>query len=193
MEDSIAKCLTQIHKGEPGAEARLPDAIYEHLRKMAGNRMRRERNDHTLQPTALVNEVWLKLVRAARMPEVADNEHFYGICGRIMRNVLVDHARHVGPGTVGLELAPGLSVSGHRSEELLALDAALDRLARFDTRGAQVIELIFFLGFTRKEAAGTLKTSERTVKRDYATCMAWLRNELRNELRREPAVAGALP
>jgi RNA polymerase sigma factor (TIGR02999 family) len=147
--------------------------------------MRRERDDHTLQPTALANEVWLRLIQTARCVEWQDSEHFYATCGRIMRNILIDYARRRKMERVDLEMAPGIVINEHRSEELIALDAALDRLARFDPRGAKVVELISFGGLTYKEVAGALGISDRTVKRDYAACRAWLRHELRYELRKQ--------
>jgi RNA polymerase sigma factor (TIGR02999 family) len=186
MEDSITICLRQIKLGHADAEARLLHLVYSHLRKMAGQRMRRERPDHTLQPTALANEVWLKLIHTVKGVDWQDSDHFYATCGRIMRNILIDYARRRRIEKIDIEFVPGIAITEQRSDELLALDAALDRLARFDPRGAQVIELISFAGFTRPEVAAALGTSERTVKRDYAACRAWLRSELGNQIP-EPA------
>jgi RNA polymerase sigma-70 factor, ECF subfamily len=174
-EEGITCCLRQVQRGEAGAEERLLELVYGQLRKMAGKKMRRERIDHTLQPTALANEVWLKLVRSAKEHEWKDTSHFYATCGCVMRNVLVDYARRKKYEKVDVELLPGLAISEQRSEEVLALDAALNRLSEFDPRGAQVVELIAFGGLTRTEAADTLGISERTVKRDYATCRLWLK------------------
>lgn len=190
--EEISTCLREIHLGRPGAEARLLDRVYDHLRTMAGQRMRRERDDHTLQPTALANEAWLRLIQMARRADWAGNRHFYATCGRIMRNILIDYARRRKIEKVDLEMAPGIAINGRRSEELLELDAALDRLAGFDSRGAKVVELIFFGGLTYKEVAAVLKVSERTVKRDFAACRAWLRCELRKGLAHQASAAAAL-
>src|SRR5262249_20680631 len=93
MQDGVTNCLRQIQRGHAGAENRLLDLVYDHLRHMAGQRMRTERSDHTLQPTALANEVWLNLVRSVRGVEWKDSHHFFATCGRIMRNILIDYAR----------------------------------------------------------------------------------------------------
>ena len=146
---------------------------------MAGQRLRRERADHTLEPAALANEVWLKLVRTAKGFEWKDSHHFFAACGRIMRNILIDHARRQQGEKISLEFVAGISINEGTAADLLALDSALERLGRFDPRGAKVLELITFAGFTQKEVAETLGISERTVKRDYAACRVWLREELR--------------
>jgi len=145
--------------------------------------MCRERDDHTLQPTALANEAWLRLIQTARRVDWRDCEHFYATCGRIMRNILIDYARRHKIEKVDLEMAPGIAINDQRSEELLALDVALDRLAGFDARGARVVELIFFGGLTYPEVAGVLGISERTVKRDYSACRTWLRHALQRQPR----------
>jgi RNA polymerase sigma factor (TIGR02999 family) len=182
MEDSITGCLRQIQLGQTHAEARLLDLVYNHLRKMAGQRLRRERIDHTLQPTALANEVCLKLIRGTKGIDWKDCDHFYATCGQMMRNILIDYARRRKFEKVDLEFAPGIAITERRSDELLALDAALDRLAQFDPRGAQVIELISFTGMTQKEVAEALHLSERTVKRDFAAGRTWLKKQLGNQL-----------
>jgi RNA polymerase sigma-70 factor (ECF subfamily) len=178
--EGITRCLKQVQLGEEGAEERLLILVYNQLRKMAGQRMRKERIDHTLQPTALANEVWLKLVRTARGTAWIDSNHFYATCGRIMRNLLVDSARKRKYEKVDVELVPGVAITEQRSEELLALDAAFERLAKFDPRGARVVELIAIVGLTQQETAEVLGMSDRTVKRDYAACRMWLRDQLRS-------------
>src|SRR5438874_2549067 len=153
---SITRCLRQIQSGQRGAEDRLLDLVYNQLRRMAGQRMRYERRDHTLQPTALANEVYLKLIGAARSIEWKDSAHFYATCAWAMRNILIDHARKRTGQQGRVELLPGIALTVERSMEFIALDDSLVRLARFDSRGAQVIELTFFLGLTQKEAAEVL-------------------------------------
>jgi RNA polymerase sigma factor (TIGR02999 family) len=179
-EDGITCCLKQVQLGEQGAEERLLTLVYNQLRKMAGQRMRKERSDHTLQPTALANEVWIKLIRTARGTAWIDSNHFYATCGRIMRNLLVDSARKRKYEKVDVELVPGVAITEQRSEELLALDAAFDRLAKFDPRGARVVELIAIVGLTQQETAQLLGISDRTVKRDYTACRMWLRDQLKS-------------
>ncbi len=179
-QEGITCCLKQVQLGEQGAEERLLTLVYNQLRKMAGQRMRKERIDHTLQPTALANEVWIKLIRTARGTAWIDSNHFYATCGRIMRNLLVDSARKRKYEKVDVELVPGVAITEQRSEELLALDAAFERLARFDPRGAQVVELIAIVGLTQQETAQVLGMSDRTVKRDYAACRMWLRDQLKS-------------
>ena len=176
--DSITRCLRQVQLGQTGAEDRLLELVYAHLRRMAGQRMRRERTDHTLQPTALANEVYLRLVRSVKDVEWKDSDHFYATCGRVMRNVLVDYARRRKYEKVDIEFFPGVAITEQRSEELLALDQCLDRLAEVDPRGARVVELMSFEGLTQNEVAEALEISERTVKRDYTACRAWLRAEM---------------
>jgi RNA polymerase sigma factor (TIGR02999 family) len=154
--------------------------------------MRKERIDHTLQPTALANEVWLKLIRTARDTPWIDSNHFYATCGRIMRNILVDAARKRKFEKVDVELVPGVAITEQRSEELLALDVVFERLAKFDPRGAKVVELIAIVGLTQQETAQVLGISDRTVKRDYAACRMWLRDQLRSRAERPAANAAAV-
>jgi RNA polymerase sigma factor (TIGR02999 family) len=190
-QDGITCCLKQLQLGEAGAEERLLTLVYNQLRKMAGQRMRRERIDHTLQATALANEVWVKLARTARGTNWVDSNHFFATCGRIMRNLLVDSARRRKFEKVDVELLPGVLITEQRSEELLALDAAFERLARFDPRGARVVELIAIVGLTQQETARVLGMSDRTVKRDYAACRMWLRDQLKSS--RAPTAPPAQP
>ena len=195
---SVTRCLAEVRQRRPGAEDRLLDLVYKNLRRMAGQKMRRERLDHTLQPTALSNEVYLKLLRTVREIEWKDSAHFYGICGRMMRNILVDHARRHDVEKRDVELFPGVAITYQRSEGLLSLDRSLDRLARFDPRGATAVELTYFLGFTQKEVALELKLAVRTVKRDLSACLKWLRADMGgnffdpgNEAARGPAAQGS--
>jgi RNA polymerase sigma factor (TIGR02999 family) len=191
-EEGITRCLKRVEGGEAGVEERLLTLVYNQLRKMAGQRMRKERIDHTLQPTALANEVWLKLIRTARDTPWIDSNHFYATCGRIMRNILVDAARRRKFEKVDVELVPGVAITEQRSEELLALDVAFERLAKFDPRGAKVVELIAIVGLTQQETAQVLGISDRTVKRDYAACRMWLRDQLRSRAERPAANAAAV-
>lgn len=177
-ELSLTVCLRAVRARQPGAEERLFEIVYGQLRRMAGQRMRRERPDHTLQPTALANEVVLRLIHAARSVDWKDSAHFYATCAQTMRHILIDHARKNKYLKGKVELFPGIAISERKSEELLAMDDSLAKLARLDPRGAQVIEMTVFLGLTRKEAAETLGVNERTIKRDYAACLAFLRKDM---------------
>jgi RNA polymerase sigma factor (TIGR02999 family) len=177
---SLTCCLRAVRAHEPGAEERLLSIVYTRLRQMAGARMRRERPDHTLQPTALVNEVYLRLIHGAKSPEWKDSDHFYSSCARKMRQILVDHARKSIHLKCRVELFPGVAFSEQRSEKLLALDASLEKLARMDPRGATVVDMTEFLGLTNREVAEVLRVSERTIKRDYAGSVKFLRADMAN-------------
>lgn len=174
----VTLCLNEMQRGVAGSEERLLQLVYQQLRRIAGQKMRRERIDHTLQPTALANEVYLKLKRTIRETDWRDRAHFYNTCSRMMRNILVDHARHRQPERDDVAFVPELALTVQRSEELLALDRSLDRLAKFDPRGAQTIELTQILGLRQEEVAASLNTSVRTVKRDIRSCLKWLRADM---------------
>ncbi len=177
-DQNVTRCLRELRDRIPGAEDRLIQLVYERLRKMAGNRMRMERRDHTLQATALVNEVCLRLMRAAGTIDWRDSDHFYATCARMMRNILIDYARKKKAAGVEVELLPGVALTLQRSEYLIAFDESLDRLARFDARGAKIIELKVILGMTEAEIAESLGVSVRTVKRDFSACRAWIRADM---------------
>jgi RNA polymerase sigma factor (TIGR02999 family) len=156
--------------------------IYKQLRAMAGNRMRRERPGHTLQPTELVHEVYLRLTRQ-RLSTWKDRAHFFAVAAIVMRQVLVDHARarHAlrrGGGATPIELTGEIPVAAQDSGRLLALDEALSRLAKMDPRQSRIVELRFFGGLTEEEIAGLLGISVRTVKRDWSLARAWLHAEV---------------
>jgi RNA polymerase sigma factor (TIGR02999 family) len=146
--------------------------------------MRRERADHTLQVTALINEAFLKLTDARKL-QWHDRAHFLGITARLMRRVLVDHARargyeKRGGGLKKVALDEGVAVSPELALNVLALDRALEKLASLDPRRARVIELRFFGGLSADEAAEVLHVSADTVKRDWRLARAWLAKELRS-------------
>jgi RNA polymerase sigma factor (TIGR02999 family) len=168
--------------GNPGATDRLVEALYPELRKVARALMRRERPDHTLQPTALVGEVFLRLVDQTRI-EWRDRAHFLGVAARVMRQVLVDHARRRAAGKrgAGVRRVAFDESLGHglpKDVEILALHEALTRLSEIDPRGAQVVELRVFGGSTVEEIARTLGVSKRTVDDDWAVARMWLAREL---------------
>jgi RNA polymerase sigma factor (TIGR02999 family) len=177
----ITQLLKQLSDGDREAEARLVPLVYDQLRRLAGRYMRLERPDHTLQPTALVHEAYLKLIQQRRVGW-QNRAHFYGVAARLMRRILVDHAREVRASKRGggrkVPLDSALVYSEEKPDELLALDEALNRLAEQAPRQARVVELRFFAGCAEEEIAIILGTATRTVKRDWSVARAWLYAEL---------------
>jgi RNA polymerase sigma-70 factor (ECF subfamily) len=179
----VTRLLAQISNGNAEAEAKLVPLIYDHLHRLAASYMRGERPDHTLQATGLVNEAYLRLV-SQEATEWRDRTHFFGIAARLMRQILVEHARarHAakrgGTDQMFLSLDEERNVSSPKSRELLRLDDALHCLERIDPQQARIVELRFFGGLTVEETAEVLGISPRTVKRDWAVARAWLHGEL---------------
>ncbi|MGD9902089.1 MAG: ECF-type sigma factor [Vicinamibacterales bacterium] len=162
--------------------AQLTDLMYPELKRIARALMRRERGGHTLQPTAVLHEAFVRLVGQADV-QWQDRSHFLGVATRAMRQVLVDHARrrHAakrGSDGVRVTLDEGLVAGGSPSLDLLALDQALDRYAQLDPRGARVAELRVFGGLTVAETAAHLGVSARTVDGDWSVARMWLAREL---------------
>ena len=173
----VTQLLERWTGGEPGALDALMPVVYGELRKIADAYLRRERTGHTLQPTALVHEAWLRLVKTDD-PSFAHRRQFFALAAQMMRRILVDHARGVnadkrGGGAVRTTLAavPGVS---DRTLELIALDDALEQLARVSPRQARVIDLRYFAGLGVDEMAAVLGVSAATVSRDQKTAEAWL-------------------
>jgi len=178
----VTSLLLAWRGGDETALAKLTPLVHEELRRLARHYMRRERPDHTLQPTALVNEAYLRLVDAHQV-HWQDRHHFYGVTARLMRQVLVDFARSRGYQKRGgdahrVELDPSSALVEPRSEGLLALDDAISALTEVDARKAQVVELRFFGGLSVDETADILHVSPDTVKRDWRLARAWLRRAL---------------
>ena len=179
----ITGILLDLRVGStPAAIDRLADAVYPELHRLASQLMRRERGGHTLQPTALVNEAFVKLVDATRI-DWQDRVHFLGIAARVMRRILVDHARWHAAAKRGQDpqrvtFAEHLGQGAAPSMEVLALHDALERLEALDPRGAQVVELRFFGGLTVEETARVLGVSKRTVDNDWSMARMWLAREL---------------
>ncbi len=179
---AVTALLGRVRNGDADAEARLFPLVYADLRRAAEHLMRRERDGHTLQPTDLVHEGYLKLM-GGQVGAAADRQHFVAIAARAMRQVLVDHARKHGSAKRGAGVATvrisnvdaGLDVD---MEELVALDDALRRLGEKNPRLPKVVELRFFAGLNEEEIAATLGVTTRTVQRDWATARAWLHKEL---------------
>ena len=179
----ISALLAGAKAGDRTCESRLYELVYGELKRMAAAQLRNERADHTLQPSALVNEAYLRLLGPARIGW--DNRaHFFKTASGVMRHILVDHARarraHKRDGRLQrVELESDTAVFADADiDRLLAVDAALRRLAEWDERQAKVVELRYFSGFDVEETAGILGVSAKTVKRDWSMARAWLQTQL---------------
>jgi len=177
----VTRLLSEAANGDDGARERLIQLLYPELRRRAAAYMRRERPDHTLQATALVNEVYLKL-----LPQRVDwqnRSHFLGVATGQMRRILVDYARKRKAARRGSErkvqLDDAIAMAAEEPAELIAVHESLERLAEEHGRQAQVVELRFFGGLTEEETAKMLGISVETVKRDWRFSKAWLANRLR--------------
>ena len=182
VDADITQLLHQWSGGRDEAFCELLSVAYNRLRLMARGCMRRERPDHTLQPTALVAELYLRLA-GAKLAGWKDREHFYSFCARAMRWILTDHARARARGKRGtgrmLPLTEDIRWLGERDEDAFDLDRALSRLEEIDSRKAKILEVRVYLGCTADETAGVLKLSKATVDRDMRLACAWLCRELR--------------
>ncbi len=179
---STTQCLAALADGDDSAAAQLMPMVYDELRAMADSHLRREPSGHTLQPTALVHEAFLKLVDQTEV-KFQGRVHFLAICAQAMRRILVDHARGKARdkrsgGRQRVELNDELMISLDRSEDLLALEEALERLAQLDARHAAIVEMRFFGGMTEEQIAEHLHITDRTVRREWTMIRAWLRREL---------------
>lgn len=178
----VATLLRDVVGKRPGAETALLEVVYGELRSIAGSFFKTQRADHTLQPTALVHEAFLKLMGGGS-GSYENRAHFIGVAAKAMRQVLIDHARHKRSAKLGGDLGR-MSLSGvvidENRPEIDALDVheLLDRLTKIDERQARVVELRFFAGLTVPEAALVLGVSDRTVELDWRLARAWLRREL---------------
>jgi RNA polymerase sigma-70 factor (ECF subfamily) len=181
----VTDLLLQLRKGDPEAEAKLVPLVYAELRRLARHYLSAERQGHTLQPTALVHEAYLRLTK---LKQIAwqNRGHFFAVSATIMRRVLVDHARSIRTHKRGLgwdivSLNEATLPRGYWAPEILALDEALTRLALLDLRQAKIVELRFFGGMNEGETATALGLSTRTVKRDWRIAKAWLFRELTDQ------------
>jgi RNA polymerase sigma factor (TIGR02999 family) len=180
--DDVTGLLRAWGEGDAQALEQLLPLVESELRRLARAYMARERPDHTLQTTALVNEAFVKLVDARRLPW-QDRAHFLGIAARLMRRVLVDHARargfaKRGGGVRRIELNESIAGTSMPDLNLLALDRALDKLMQVDERKCRVVEFRFFGGLSVEETADVLQVSPETVKRDWRLAKLWLLREL---------------
>ncbi len=182
LPGAVTELLRAWGEGDDGALEQLTPLVEAELRRLARGYMRRERRDHTLQTTALVNEAFLRLT-GARHVRWQDRAHFLGISARLMRRVLVDHARSRGyhkrgGGAERVTLDEGLVTSPEPAVDVLALDRALEALAAVDVRKSRVIELRFFGGLSVEETAEVLAVSPVTVMREWSSAKAWLYREM---------------
>jgi RNA polymerase sigma-70 factor, ECF subfamily len=198
MQQPVTQLLAQWRDGDERAFAQLSALMYEELRQLAQRHLRRERSDHTIQKTALVNEAFVRLV-GQQSVDWQSRAHFIGLASKLMRRVLVDYARARladkrggGAGVLSLDdmaepeadEAPDTTptalqhLDAHTQEEVSAIDQALQRLERIDERQAQIVEMRYFGGLTVEQTAEAIGISEATVKREWTLARAWLRREL---------------
>ena len=187
----VTELLTQFRRGDQGAEAKLVALVYGELRQLAAAYMRRERKGHTLQPTALVHEAYVRLI-SLRPKSWKNRAHFFAVAALLMRQILVDHARrrlaakrgaggsHVSTDDPDAQRSPRMMVEPDRDEDLIAVDDALTTLANINARQSRIVELRFFAGMSTREIAEALGTSERTVEREWAAAQTWLFERLRS-------------
>ncbi len=174
----VTSLLRQWSGGDPDALEDLVPIVYKDLRRLAHYHLRTERDGHTLQTTAVVHEVYLRLC-SQDQPKWEDRAHFFAVAARMMRRILVDYSRRHGAEKRGADvlhvsLDDALSIPVPEQLDLIGLDGALDQLALFDARKCQVVEMRFFGGLAAKEIAAVLKTTEATVRRDWVIAKAWL-------------------
>ena len=177
----VTRLLQSWGRGDVQALDELTPIVYGELRRIAAAYLHRERRDHTLQPTALVNEAYVRLVRDAHL-QATNRTHFFVLAAKLMREILVDHARRHRAGKRGsgnkLTLCENDAVGAAPEVDLIALDKALDKLARLDERQGRIVELRFFGGLTEDEIAEALGLSRITVAREWRLAKAVLRREL---------------
>ena len=183
----VTVLLGDWSRGDRTALNRLLPLVYVELRRVALRQLRKERPDHTLQPTALVHEVFIRLVDQ-RQVDWQNRAHFFGVAANVMRRILVDHARRHGARKRGegvrcVSIDEAQDVAAADEMPILALDHALERLETVDAKLAKIVELRAFGGLTIEEAAHVLGVSPSTAKRDWRTAKAWLNRELSSEVR----------
>jgi RNA polymerase sigma factor (TIGR02999 family) len=181
----ITELLVAWRSGDPEALEELMPRVYQELRKLARGYLRGERSDHTLQPTALIHEAYVRLVEQQSAPSWEDRAHFYAIAARLMRQVLVDHARRSQAGKRGgdvekVSFDEAVVYAREKAGELVALDEALQELGSFDPRKCRIVELRFFGGLSLEETAEALGVSVATVGRELRLASAWLHRFLGN-------------
>lgn len=181
--EGITQLLIRWNEGDESALEKLMPLVYSELRRLAGNYLKRERQDHTLQPTALVNEAYLRLVDQSRA-KWQNRAQFYGIAAQLMRRILVDHARQKKADKRGGSKQQRVSstnleaIAAKPDLDLLALHEALEELAEIDPQQGRIVELKFFGGLSIEEVAEVMRIGHATVERDWKMARAWLRRKL---------------
>jgi RNA polymerase sigma factor (TIGR02999 family) len=181
--EGITQLLIDWSKGDRAAFDRLMPLVYAELRRLATNYLRRERTGHTLQPTALVNEAYLKLV-GQKNAKWQNRAHFFAISAQLMRRILVDHARRRqaekrgGSDQQRLSITSAEDLVAQPAVDLLALNEALDKLSQMDAQQGRIVELKFFGGLSIDDTAEVLGISHSTVEREWKSARAWLRRQL---------------
>ena len=188
--ENLTGLLLDWRRGDEQALEKLTVLVHDEIRRMAHRFMQRERNGHTLQTTALVNEAYVRLIARQGQEKIdwSSRSHFFAVVAQVMRHVLIDHARRrkyqKRAGEVQkVSLDEATLMSQERASELLALDEALTKMAQMDPRKAKVIELRYFGGLSLVETAEALELSVMTVRRDWRAAKAWLYRELRDQWR----------
>jgi RNA polymerase sigma factor (TIGR02999 family) len=180
---NVTELLDQWANGDEQALNDLTPIVYKTLRQLAAASLRREQQGHTLQPTALVHEAYLRLVDQ-RSPNFKNRAHFFGVAARLMRQILVDHARRRNAAKrthVSVPLDCVVSFEKERTGDMLMLDKSLNELEKLDPRKCQAIELRYFVGLSMEEIAEALAVSEVTARRDLRMAEAWLQHEMQGE------------
>lgn len=175
---NVTELLTEWQQGDAAALDKLTPLVYDEVRRIAHRYVKRERNGHTLQTTELVNEAYTRLLGKQKI-EWQNRSHFFGVTAQVMRHILIDHARRRhyakhGGDTQQVSLDEAAVMSHQRAAELVALDEALDELAKLDPRKSRVVELRYFGGLSLEETAEALQVSLMTVRRDWRAAKAWL-------------------
>jgi RNA polymerase sigma-70 factor, ECF subfamily len=179
LPDSVTQLLIELSKGDRDAVDLLLPVIYDELRKLAANYLRRERPDHTLQPTALVHEAYLRLVDQTRV-NWQNRAHFFGVAARLMREVLIEYARaknrqkRGGEFKTQIALDSAVSFRNQKQLDVVAVDDALSKLEKLDARQSRIVEMKFFGGLTVEEIGEVLSVSPATVKREWSTAKLML-------------------
>jgi len=181
----VTRLLVDWSKGNQAALDELAPLVYQDLHQRARNYLRHERPDHTLQPTALIHEAYLRMITDSP-PEWNGRAHFFAVAARVMRQILVDHARRHqagkrGSGVVNVSLDDALVPARSESSDVMALDEALQKLAAFDERKCRIVEMRYFAGCTVEETAEALGVAGITVMREMRLAEAWLRRSMRGE------------
>ena len=181
----LIELLSDWQRGDQTALNKLTPLVYDELRRIAHRYVQRERNGHTLETTALVNEAYLRLAGQKKI-EWQNRAHFFAVTAQVMRHILIDHARRRqfakhGGNARQVSLQEAETMSQERAGELVALDEALDELAKLDVRKSRVVELRYFGGLDLEETAHVLEVSVMTVRRDWRVAKAWLYRRLKEE------------